>query len=301
MKRKDINPLLMEQYERLQAEEKRARKLLGQLYKSSSARIRTIAASLFHDCTTGEHVNHAALFRTIKPAQAMDLQRQTAQARRVYGDMAAADFPFTVTRFDRLNRLDAARAQLILNELDTAAEIDSMLYIHIHAHVMMTMAATIGYLELQDFKMTEKMADAATRNDERPVICSLYEQHRAAGEREATLLQQAMTRGEDADKAAALVTDYAEKRAQSNTDRLMFTEDTRATAEAVREVVKDYVEAFYTVCIHDDKTCSTCTGIAAEQQMDPVPIEDFKPGITAPPFHPWCRCGIEVVWLADEV
>ena len=37
----------------------------------------------------------------------------------------------------------------------------------------------------------------------------------------------------------------------------------------------------------DEKTCETCSG---HERAGPLPISEYSVGVTAPPFHPWCRC-----------
>lgn len=296
MKKKPLAPVLKERYTALEKSEANLRRDLKTVYAANAASIAEIVAVLYQDCTKGDKIRYANLFTSISKQQAAKLEQQTEHYRRVYGDYCAADFPFTVSKFDRLNRLDAAKAELILNELEAGDRTNDLLMSMLRYHVVATMAATAAAIAVK-YSATDEAIESVVRNKQYPILKSLYEQHRAAGEREATLLKESLTRGEQPEKAAKSLTEYAEKRAKNSTDKLMYTEDTRATVEAVADVVKDYMPYFATVTVGDGKVCDHCEQIAAAQAADPVPFSAFQTGVTAPPFHPWCRCGIEGIYL----
>lgn len=73
--------------------------------------------------------------------------------------------------------------------------------------------------------------------------------------------------------------------------RLVYTEGTYVMAESsIQPFTEDFAQ--YKVSpVLDGKTCPICREIA-EQVFE---IEDRKPGVNFPPFHPWCRCSFEIV------
>jgi SPP1 gp7 family putative phage head morphogenesis protein len=46
------------------------------------------------------------------------------------------------------------------------------------------------------------------------------------------------------------------------------------------------IEKYQVLATLDMETCSKC----ADMDLKVFDIKDYKEGVTAPPFHPWCRC-----------
>jgi len=65
---------------------------------------------------------------------------------------------------------------------------------------------------------------------------------------------------------------------------------------------KDYcfnsldVERFEIVATLDNSTSEICRGLDGEV----IPMKDFQPGVTAPPFHCWCRT-VTVPYFEDDI
>ena len=78
--------------------------------------------------------------------------------------------------------------------------------------------------------------------------------------------------------------------------RLVMTEQAYFHSVAQQEAFKELdVEEFEIVATLDSKTSEIC------QEMDGkhFPMKDYEPGVTAPPFHPWCR-SVTVPYFDDE-
>jgi SPP1 gp7 family putative phage head morphogenesis protein len=68
--------------------------------------------------------------------------------------------------------------------------------------------------------------------------------------------------------------------------RLVMTESAYFSSQSQKDCFNELdVEQFEIVATLDSHTSEIC------QQMDGqvFPMKDFEPGVTAPPFHPWCR------------
>ena len=66
-----------------------------------------------------------------------------------------------------------------------------------------------------------------------------------------------------------------------------MTESAYFSAQAQKDCFRDLdVEKYEVVATLDEKTCDICA------PLDGVvfPVPDYEPGVTANPFHPWCRC-----------
>lgn len=295
MNKKPIYPILQQRYKAIEKKEDALRSQFATLRKAKLKPLQDLIYGLYRDCVDGDTVDYSLMFKRISRQTANQIKYVVDKMRK---ETDIVSFPFTVTRFDQLNKLDAVKAQIIVNELEQANELNVLLEAYLHDHIFATMMATVSALAI-DYQITDKAVKAVATNKDHPIKEALQEQHYKIAERTALMLQQAITRGEDAEKAVDLITAYANKRDKNSDDRLMYTEDTRATVEAVEEVLEDRVDYFRTVCVHDGKACDICTGIEAEQKLHPVPMKNFVSGVNAPPFHPYCRCSIEVIYNDD--
>ena len=78
--------------------------------------------------------------------------------------------------------------------------------------------------------------------------------------------------------------------------RLVMTEQAYFHSVAQQEAFEDLdVEEFEVVATLDSHTSKIC------QEMDGkhFPMKDYQPGVTAPPFHVWCR-SVTVPWFEDN-
>jgi len=78
--------------------------------------------------------------------------------------------------------------------------------------------------------------------------------------------------------------------------RLVMTESAFFSAEAQKDCFKDLgVEKYQVLGTLDSTTCSEC----GEYDSQVFDMKDYKEGVTAPPFHPWCRC-TTIPYFEDE-
>ena len=74
---------------------------------------------------------------------------------------------------------------------------------------------------------------------------------------------------------------------KSNAGRVVMTESAYFSSAAHKECFEDLdVEEYEIVGTFDKNMCSECGTLDGEH----APMSEYKEGITAPPFHPWCRC-----------
>lgn len=116
-------------------------------------------------------------------------------------------------------------------------------------------------------------------------------------------LHQQLTRtiiqGKAPDEAINNMTKYLQdktKNAKYNAGRLVMTEQAFISSAAQKDAFNDLdVEEFEIVATLDSHTSEIC------QEMDGkhFPMKDFEPGVTAPPFHVWCR-STTVPYFDDE-
>lgn len=74
---------------------------------------------------------------------------------------------------------------------------------------------------------------------------------------------------------------------KSNAGRVVMTESAYFASAGQKDCFTELgVEKFEIVASLDHTTCGVCGGMDGKV----LDMKDFAAGITAPPFHPWCRC-----------
>lgn len=101
-----------------------------------------------------------------------------------------------------------------------------------------------------------------------------------------TQLTQMIIRGESPDAAIKAIShQFQVSRAKAG--RLIMTESVAFSSAAQRDCYDSLgVERYTVVAAFDSDTCELCG------DLDSMVFEqsDYEVGLTAPPFHPWCRC-----------
>lgn len=100
-----------------------------------------------------------------------------------------------------------------------------------------------------------------------------------------TQLTQTIMRGATPDKAIKAIADRF-KVSRSQAGRLVMTETAAFANMARKDCFTDLgVKKYVIVETLDKETCSLCGSLDGKV----YPMSEYKVGVTAPPFHPWCR------------
>ncbi|MDR1616683.1 MAG: minor capsid protein [Syntrophomonadaceae bacterium] len=76
---------------------------------------------------------------------------------------------------------------------------------------------------------------------------------------------------------------------KSNAGRLVMTESAYFATEAQRKAFETLgVEEYEVVATLDLRTSAICQDMDGQH----FPMPQFEAGVTAPPFHPWCRSAV---------
>lgn len=109
-----------------------------------------------------------------------------------------------------------------------------------------------------------------------------------------TQLSQMIIRGEAPDRAISAITkqfDVSRKKA----GRLVMTESAYFASAAQKDCYGALgVERYKVVATFDKDTCDLCGALDGKV----FKLPDYQVGLTAPPFHPWCRC-CTCPWFED--
>jgi SPP1 gp7 family putative phage head morphogenesis protein len=101
-----------------------------------------------------------------------------------------------------------------------------------------------------------------------------------------TQLTQMIIRGEAPDRAiTAISKQFDVSRAKAG--RLVMTESAYFSSAAQKDCFEDLgVEQYKIVASFDHDTCELCGALDGKV----FKMSEYQVGLTAPPFHPWCRC-----------
>lgn len=101
-----------------------------------------------------------------------------------------------------------------------------------------------------------------------------------------TQLTQMIIRGEAPDKAIAAIS-HQFKVGRDKAGRLIMTEAAAFSSAAQKDSFTELgVERFKVVATFDKDTCEICGALDGQV----FKMSEYQVGLTAPPFHPWCRC-----------
>lgn len=106
---------------------------------------------------------------------------------------------------------------------------------------------------------------------------------------------QSLIRGDDVTQLTKTLS-KAMKSSEHQAARLLMTESTAFASAAQKETYKDLDVKFVEIIeTNDAMTCEQC----AEMDGKVIAARDMEPGVTVPPFHPWCR-GTTAPWFKDD-
>lgn len=101
-----------------------------------------------------------------------------------------------------------------------------------------------------------------------------------------TQLTQMIIRGEAPDRAIAAISKQFEV-SKSKAGRLVMTESAYFSSAAQKDCYTALgVEKYKIVASFDHDTCELCAALDGKV----FKMSEYQVGLTAPPFHPWCRC-----------
>ena len=101
-----------------------------------------------------------------------------------------------------------------------------------------------------------------------------------------TQLTQTIIRGEAPDKAISAISHQFEV-SRDKAGRLIMTEAAAFSSAAQKDCFSELgVERYKIVASFDEDICELCGALNGQV----FKMSDYQVGLTAPPFHPWCRC-----------
>lgn len=292
MRKRSLIPLEINLFKRLQEMEDA---LAENLELSTISRsIPYYIADLYSKVVVDGKLKNNKLLERIDIQEAISLRNTAEELKRRLNspemEPILNDYPLNIVRFDQLNRVGACKAYMTMEELKTACMVMDVLDRHWQSWLDEMTDVALMYFEMGNLV---RALEPHLVDDWRLSLCR---NHVIEGVEASNRAIQSIIRGQLLAATQQEVAAYLTAK-ESFIDRsALFTGNTMMTESALMDIIGDYVEAFHSVTVKDNKTCKTCTEIEEDQLDNPVPMEDYSPGITAPPFHAFCRCYIEVIW-----
>lgn len=194
-----------------------------------------------------------------------------------------------------ISRLEAIKLQLqqqaeVLAEKQTEAVkgVAEGVYRSSYYHTAFELQKGVGVgwtLHAIDENVIEKVLSRPWTLDKQTFSDRIWANKQALVNTVNTQITQMVMRGAAPDNTIKAIADRF-KVSKSQAGRLVMTESAAFTNEARKDCFKDLdVEKYIIVETLDGKTCGLC----AQLDGKVYPMSEYAVGVTAPPFHPWCR------------
>ncbi len=194
-----------------------------------------------------------------------------------------------------ISRLESLKLQmqqelevLYGNQLDGVDKLARDIYTDNYYHTAFEIQKgfNVGWsLHSIDNRLLDKVVSKPWTSDGRTFSDKLWTQKNDLITTLHTELIQAIMRGDAPDRAINTIAKEF-KVAKSKAGRLVMTESAYFASASQKDCFNELdVEQFIIVATLDSHTSPLCQSLDGKVQD----MKDFEPGVTAPPFHPWCR------------
>lgn len=224
--------------------------------------------------------------------------RENALDGRWMKELENASARVHVTRLESLKLQLQQQAELLFgNQLDEFDRLIYKTYSESYAHTAFEIQKGIG-VGWQLHKLTSgeirKMLARPWTTDGQTFSDRIWQNKRALINTVSTQLTQMVMRGTAPDQAIKTIADRFQV-SKRQAGRLVMTETAAFANEARKDCFNDLdVEKYVIVETLDGQTCPLCGQLDGRV----YPMSDYAVGVTAPPFHPWCR-GTTAPWFDD--
>lgn len=294
-------------FQAMEQEAQTYRKTAEQAYELALVRIRRDLADWYQRFADNNSVSMAEARRLLNASELRELQwtvEEYIEAGRSLDPKWLKQLENASARV-HISRLEAIQLQiqqqielLFANQLDDLDGLLRRVYAGQHYHTIFEMQRAF-HLGWQIAALTERQLAMALAKpwttDNLTFSERVWKNRTALVNTLQTELSQALIRGDPLKR----VTDAMARRMQTSkraAGRLVMTESAYLSAQgqltAYRELGVDQVEIVETLDVH---TCAVCQGLDGTI----LPLTAYDPGVTVPPFHPWCR-GCTAPYFTDD-
>ena len=184
------------------------------------------------------------------------------------------------------------------NQLDTIDAAMRKIYTDGYYHTAFEVQKGIGVgwdFSSLDLKKIDKVIKKPWAQDGSDFSSKIWQHKDDLVQQCNTTLTQCIMRGQDPQKAIDAIAKRLDV-SKSNAGRLVMTESAAFSSMAQQDSFKELgVEEYEIVATLDSRTSEICR----EMDGKHFKMSDYKVGVTAPPFHCWCR-STTVPYFADD-
>lgn len=204
-----------------------------------------------------------------------------------------------ITRLDSMKlQLQQQSELLYANQLDTMDKLARMMYVDSYYHTAYELhkGFSVGYslMSIAD-NVIEKVLSKPWTTDNRTFRDRCWTDKQSLVNSINTRLTQMVMRGESPDKAIDAIAKQFNV-SKSKAGRLVMTESAAFAAAGQKDCYNSLdVDEYSIVETLDLHTCGTCGALDSKV----FKMSEFQVGVTAPPFHPWCR-GTTAPYFSDN-
>lgn len=195
-----------------------------------------------------------------------------------------------------ISRLDALKLQLqqqaevlFSNQLDAVDAVARMMYEGSYYHTAFEVQRGLGVgwsLQAINEETITKVLSRPWTADMQTFRDRCWTNKQALVNSVNTQLTQMIIRGEAPDRAIAAISKQFEV-SKSKAGRLVMTESAAFASAGQKDSFEELgVEKYKVVVSLDTSTCDLCGAMDGKV----FKMSEYQVGLTAPPFHPWCRC-----------
>jgi hypothetical protein len=209
--------------------------------------------------------------------------------------LAGLELP-RIDELHRMTRAEALRTELRIGQARQAKAAGEVVEANLAG-----MAGELWETLSEHFSLSVKaippdVLKAVISDEAYPIFDTLRHSHTVIADRASTMVWQGLAQGKPLLNIVNQVSDYMRRTTKQAFDIVSYYEDTRVSAAvAVACLAEAGIDHFRTRCMHDGKACEVCLAIEEEQASNPPAISEAVPGMNCPPFHPWCRCWVDIV------
>lgn len=195
-----------------------------------------------------------------------------------------------------ISRLEAIKLQiqqqaevLYSNQLDSVDEVARLMYEDSYYHTAFEIQRGLGVgwsMQAIDEKTIEKVLSRSWTVDNQTFRDRCWTNKQSLVNSVNTNLTQMIIRGEAPDRAIAAISKQFDV-SRSKAGRLVMTESSYFSSAGQKDCYEALdVEHYEVIAARDHDTCELCGAMDGKV----FKLSEYQPGLTANPFHPWCRC-----------
>ncbi len=273
----------------LEKDEAKLNKRLSSFYDSEYTKLEKQIAAYYQQYGTENVIQYRTLMESLPNAERILLLEQMNEFAEKYPQYKEL-MPIRESIY-RLNRLEGLQYSVRMQQLKIGAVENELIMEHLKRQAVKggNMAAeAMGFgknFYTMSSSLVEKCVNVAWANGEN-FSQKIWKNTEKLANYLNTDIAQALARGDSYEKLARNLRTRFSNVTRNDSQRLIYTEGTFVMAESSMQPFTESFDEYSISTVGDGNVCKVCSGMEGIR----FKIDDRKPGVNFPPFHPWCRC-----------